>query len=79
MSYSLNTLKGGYIGDCIGSIIGVIKGDARSLDNGSCGLRKVCLWGGGRRFLKQGTFRIYGGYTGLRGLVSVVCGAPFAR
>ena len=31
MSHSLNSLKGGYIGD----YIGVIKGDTRSLDNGS--------------------------------------------
>ena len=28
-------LKGGYIGDYIGTTIGVIKGDTRSLDNGS--------------------------------------------
>ena len=35
MSYSLNSLKGGYIGDCIGGTIGVIKGDTRSLDSGS--------------------------------------------
>ena len=31
MSYSLNSLKGGYIGD----YIGVIKGDTRSLDYSS--------------------------------------------
>ena len=30
MSYSLNSLKWGYIGDYIGSIIGAIKGDTRS-------------------------------------------------
>ena len=35
MSYSLNSLKGGYIGDCIGTTIGVIKGDTRSLDYSS--------------------------------------------
>ena len=35
MSYSLNSLKGGYIGDYIGTTIGVIKGDTRSLDYGS--------------------------------------------
>ena len=35
MSYSLNSLKGGYIGDYIGTTIGVIKGDTRSLDTGS--------------------------------------------
>ena len=35
MSYSLNSLKGGYIGIVQGYIIGVIKGDTRSLDNGS--------------------------------------------
>ena len=33
MCYSLNCLKGGYIGDYIA--IGVIKGDTRSLDYGS--------------------------------------------
>ena len=32
MSYSLNSLKGGYIGDYIGTTMGVIKGDTRSLD-----------------------------------------------
>ena len=31
MSYSLNSLKGGYIGDYVGTTIGVIKGDTRSL------------------------------------------------
>ena len=30
-------LKGGYIGDYIGTTIGVIKGDTRSLDNGTYG------------------------------------------
>ena len=35
MSYSLNSLKGGCIGDYIGTTIGVIKGDTRSLDNGT--------------------------------------------
>ena len=35
MSYSLNSLKGGYIGDYIGTTIGVIKKDTRNLDNGS--------------------------------------------
>ena len=35
MSYSLNSLKGGYKGDYIGGIIGVIKGDTRSLDYSS--------------------------------------------
>ena len=40
MSYSLNSLKGGYIGDYIGFIkttIGFIKGDTRSLDSSSYG------------------------------------------
>ena len=37
MSHSLNSLKGGYIGDYIGATTGLIKGDTRSLDNGSCG------------------------------------------
>ena len=36
VTYSLNSLKGGYIGVYIGTTIGVIKGDTRSLDNGSC-------------------------------------------
>ena len=35
LSYSLNSLKGGYIGDYIGDYYRVIKGDTRSLDNGS--------------------------------------------
>ena len=36
MSYSLNSLKGvSYIGDYIGTTIRFIKGDTRSLDNGS--------------------------------------------
>ena len=34
MSYSRNSLKGGYIGDYIENYIGNIKGDTRSLDNG---------------------------------------------
>ena len=34
-SYSLNFLKRGYVGDYVGSIIELIKGDTRSLDNGS--------------------------------------------
>ena len=42
MSYSLNSLKG----DIYGSIIGVFKGDTRSLDDSSC---KV--WGLERRVL----------------------------
>ena len=36
MSYSLNSFNRGYTGDYIGSIIGVIKGDTRSLDSSSC-------------------------------------------
>ena len=32
MSYSLNSLKGGYIGDYIGTTMGVIKGDTGSLN-----------------------------------------------
>ena len=32
MSYSLNSLKGGHTGEYIGTSIGVIKGDIRSLD-----------------------------------------------
>ena len=34
-------LKGGYIGDDIGSTIGVIKGDTKSLDYSSYGLVSV--------------------------------------
>ena len=37
MNYSLNSLKGGYIGDCMSTTIMVIQGDTRSLDNGSKG------------------------------------------
>ena len=36
MSYSLNSLKGGYIGDYIGTTVVVTKGDTRSLDYSSC-------------------------------------------
>ena len=37
MNYSLNSLKGGRIWGIIqGTTIGVIKGNTRSLDNGSC-------------------------------------------
>ena len=39
MSYSLNSLKGGYIGDYIGDYYRGTKGDTRSLDNGSNGVR----------------------------------------
>ena len=35
MSHSLNSLKGGYIGDYIGSYYRVIKGDTRNLDYSS--------------------------------------------
>ena len=35
MSYSLNSLKGGYIGHYIGITLGDIKGDTRSLDYSS--------------------------------------------
>ena len=35
MSYSLNSLKGGYIGDYIGTTIGDIKGDTKSLEYSS--------------------------------------------
>ena len=35
MSYSLNSLKGGYIGDGVGNIIADIKGDTRSLNYSS--------------------------------------------
>ena len=37
MRHSLNSLKGGYIGDFSGTTIGGTKGDTRSLDNGSYG------------------------------------------
>ena len=35
MSYSLNSLKGGYIGDYIGTTMRAIKGNTRSLDYSS--------------------------------------------
>ena len=47
MSYSLNSFKRGYIGDSIGSMIRVIKGDTRSLDSGSIVLRNLRVWGRG--------------------------------
>ena len=37
MSHSLNSSKGGYVGVILGTIIGVIKGDTRSLDSSSNG------------------------------------------
>ena len=39
MSYSLNSLKGVYMGDYMGTTIGVIKGETRSLDSSSYILR----------------------------------------
>ena len=39
VSYSLNSLKGGYIGDYIGDDYRDIKGDTQSLDYSSCGFR----------------------------------------
>ena len=38
MSYSLNSFKGVNMGNLIGTTIGVIKGDTRSLDYGSYAL-----------------------------------------
>ena len=35
MSYSLNSIKGGYTGDYMGTTIGVVKGDTRSSDYSS--------------------------------------------
>ena len=40
MSYSLNSLKGGYIGDYIGEYYRDYKGDTRSLDLHSLGFRR---------------------------------------
>ena len=45
MSYSLNSLKGGYIGIIYGTTIGVIKGDTRSLDYSSYVLIGNLLFG----------------------------------
>ena len=42
MSYSLKSLKGGYIGDYRRVYYWVIKGDTRSLDYNSCGY--VVYW-----------------------------------
>ena len=39
MSYSLNSLKGGYIGDYIGDYYRVIKGGTRSLEYSSYGTK----------------------------------------
>ena len=41
MSYSLKSLKGGYIGDDLGTTIGLIKGDTGSLDYGSYAFNHV--------------------------------------
>ena len=38
MSHSLNSFKGGYIGDSIGDYYRVISGDTRSLDYSTYGL-----------------------------------------
>ena len=35
MSHCLNSFKGGYVRDYVGSVTGVIKGDTRTLDYGS--------------------------------------------
>ena len=43
MSYSLNSLKGGYIRIILGTTIGVFKGDTRSLDYSSYKFRG--FWG----------------------------------
>ena len=43
MSYSLNSLKGGYIGGYLGTTIGDIKGETRSLDYGSYALINMHL------------------------------------
>ena len=37
MRYSLNSIRGGHTGDYMGSIMGVIKRDTRSLDYDSYG------------------------------------------
>ena len=37
MSYSLNSLQAGYVGDYLGDYYGDIKGDTRSLEHGSHG------------------------------------------
>ena len=44
MSYSLNSLKGGYIGEYIYRGLGVTKGDTRSLDYSSYGFRVQGSW-----------------------------------
>ena len=41
MSHSLNSLKEGYIGDYLGTTIGLIKGDTRSLDYSSYELNSL--------------------------------------
>ena len=52
MSHSLNSLNGGYVGEYIGTTIGVIKGDTRSLDYSSYGVGcvRMDLCGGFRKF-----------------------------
>ena len=59
MSYSLNSFKGGYIGDYIGTTLGVIKGDTKSLDNDSYAIPR-CLEGIGRSRLLPGPERARG-------------------
>ena len=43
MSYSLNSLKGVYMGDYIGDYYRGTKGDTRSLDNGSYGYHTTVI------------------------------------
>ena len=43
MSVSLNSLKGVYIGIFLGTTIGPIKGDTRSLDNGPDSQTRLAL------------------------------------
>ena len=56
-SYSLNSLKGGYIGDYIGTTIRDIKGDTRSLDYSSYGLGSCFLMAIARAWSSRG-FRV---------------------
>ena len=50
LGYSLRSLKGGYIGDCLGSSIGLIKRDTCSLDYRSFASPSMVWFEGHRGF-----------------------------
>ena len=53
----ISLLKGGYVRDCIGTTIGVLKGDTRSLDSGS----RKDIWGE-KKMEATTLLRVIGGF-----------------